>query len=112
MRCYGNVKGFTYRTPQPEPMLTCQKCGKKSLERHFVEGGHRYAVCDSCRRKAMDAYEKAMEADERRRKETQGLVRCAKCGRPKPKEEFRGHNGSPTKCCRDCIAKQRERNER
>ena len=108
MRCYGNVKGFVYRNPQPEPMLTCQRCGKKRLERHFVEGGRRYGVCSRCRKKVTDAYERAMETDRRRMDGLRDRSVCAMCGRSKPKEDFAGHNGSPRKCCRECLAKQRE----
>ena len=52
MRCYGNVKGFTYRTPQPAPVLRCRSCGRKKPEARFLDGqGRRMALCDACRKR-------------------------------------------------------------
>ena len=62
MRCYGNVKGFTYRTAQPEPVLTCPRCGRKAPERDYMEGGRRTGLCARCRKAAREAAEREASA--------------------------------------------------
>ena len=56
MRCYGNVKGFTYRAQQPTveqskslDRVICPKCRKVRRERDFWSGEKRLASCSTCR---------------------------------------------------------------
>lgn len=56
MRCYGNVKGRKYYTPQVLPedkpkKRTCPTCGYKRLEAEFVVNGNLMPECIRCRGK-------------------------------------------------------------
>ena len=113
MRHYGNVKGFTYRNRQPEPMLTCKACGKKHPEREYLDAnGRRLGLCPKCRRKQRKAYERLLERDAERRAINARTQVCAKCGKRKPIEHFKGHLNGYTKCCKECRDKQIKREQR
>lgn len=109
MMHYGSVKGFIYRSVQPEPVLKCKVCGKKFPEHDLRTGeGEWSGLCRKCRVRQREAYVKALESDEERKSMGESRT-CCMCGRRKPVAAFVGHGGKMRKTCRQCLERQRER---
>lgn len=68
MKCYGNVKGWVYRTQQPVveqnkslEHVVCPRCRKVRRERDFWDGNTRRKSCINCRIAQRDIQAKSRE---------------------------------------------------